>query len=143
MEGVVVIEVVVVVCIVEILVVVCIDVVVVVDVAVVVCIVGIVVYVGVVVCIDGVAVVVVVGSMIPLNATPVVDKIHLFFCWFHLKIPEAMPPVTMATMVRVSRSLARVASFADLMPVSTQQQTLWSMEKTIPVTNPAANTRGF
>ena len=71
------------------------------------------------------------------------DKIQLLIRWFDLKIPEAMPPVTMVTMVRVSRSLARVASFADLMPVSTQQQTLWSMENTIPVTNPAANTRGF
>ena len=58
-------------------------------------------------------------------------------------IPEAMPPVMRTTMERVSRSLARVASFADLMPVSTQQQRLWSMEKTIPATNPAANTRGF
>ena len=54
-----------------------------------------------------------------------------------------MPPVRRATMLTVSRSLARVASFADLMPVFTQQQRLWSMEKTIPVTNPAANTRGF
>ena len=54
-----------------------------------------------------------------------------------------MPPVTMATMERVTRSLATVASFADLMPVSTQQQRLLLIEATTPVINPVENTSGF
>ena len=126
--------------------VVCIDVVV--DVAVVVvCIVGIVVEVAVVVCCDfvvvgDVAVVVciigvVVGSMSP-NATPA-EQNSLSVLNLTEK-PEAMPPVTMATMVRVTRSLITVASFADLIAVFTQQQRLWSMEATTPVITPAANT---
>ena len=80
--------------------------------------------------------------MVPLYATPA-GKNSPIYLLVSPDIPEAMPPVIRVTMVRVTRSLARVASFADLMQVSTQQQRLWSMENTIPVTNPAANTRGL
>ena len=50
-----------------------------------------------------------------------------------------MPPVTTATVMKETKSLTTVASFADLIAMSTQQQRLLLIEAKTPETNPAAN----